>query len=190
MSLLFSILSKLVIASHPRNKRLLISWLQSPSVVILEPKEMVSHCFHCSPSIFHDRVRKQTWIRTENPMRERYCLSCLLSYFQVLTHYRCSEIRVLQMKTLVPLKAVSTIKVWAHWLFSSAQFSSVTQSCPILCHPVNCSSPGLPVHHQLPEFTQTHVDWVGVVPFSSCPQSLPASESFPMHWLLCLTINI
>ena len=39
----------------------------------------------------------------------------------------------------------------------SVQFSSVTQSCPTLCDPMNCSTPGLPVHHQLPEFTQTHV---------------------------------
>ena len=37
------------------------------------------------------------------------------------------------------------------------QFSSVTQSCPTLCDPMNCSTPALPVHHQLPEFTQTHV---------------------------------
>ena len=37
------------------------------------------------------------------------------------------------------------------------QFSSVTQSCLTLCDPMNCSRPGLPVHHQLPEFTQTHV---------------------------------
>ena len=40
---------------------------------------------------------------------------------------------------------------------SSVQFSSVTQSCLTLCNPMNCSTPGLPVHHQLPEFTQTHV---------------------------------
>ena len=38
---------------------------------------------------------------------------------------------------------------------------SVTQSCPILCDPMDCSTPGLPVHHQLLEFTQTHVHWVG-----------------------------
>ena len=72
---------------------------------------------------------------------------------------------------------------------SSVQFSSVTQSCPTLCDPMNHSTPGLPVHHQLPEFTQTHVHWVGdailpsVVPFSSCPQSLPTSGSFPMSQL-------
>ena len=45
------------------------------------------------------------------------------------------------------------------WL--SVQFSSVTQSCLTLCDPMNCSTPGLPVHHQLPEFTQTHVHRVG-----------------------------
>ena len=39
----------------------------------------------------------------------------------------------------------------------SVQFSSVAQSCLTLCDPMNCSTPGLPVHHQLPEFTQTHV---------------------------------
>ena len=42
----------------------------------------------------------------------------------------------------------------------SVQFSSVAQSCPTLCDPMNHSTPGLPVHHQLPEFTQTHVHWV------------------------------
>ena len=41
------------------------------------------------------------------------------------------------------------------------QFSSVTQSCPTLCNPMNCRTPGLPVHHQLLEFTQTFVHWVG-----------------------------
>ena len=43
----------------------------------------------------------------------------------------------------------------------SVQFSSVAQLCPTLCDPVNCSTPGLPVHHQLLEFTQTHVHQVG-----------------------------
>ena len=40
---------------------------------------------------------------------------------------------------------------------ASVQFTSVTQSCPTLCDPMDCSTPGLPVHRQLPEFTQTHV---------------------------------
>ena len=43
------------------------------------------------------------------------------------------------------------------YLFQSVQFSSVAQSCPTLCNPMNCRTPGLLVHHQLPEVTQTHV---------------------------------
>ena len=45
--------------------------------------------------------------------------------------------------------------------YGSVQFSSVIQSCLTLCDPMNQSTPGLPVHHQLPEFTQTHVHWAG-----------------------------
>ena len=45
--------------------------------------------------------------------------------------------------------------------YSSVQFSSATQPCPTLCNPMNCDVPGLPVHHQLLEFTQTHVHQVG-----------------------------
>ena len=57
---------------------------------------------------------------------------------------------------------------------SSAQFSSVTQSCLTLCHPMNCSTPGLPVQHQLPEFTQTHVHQVGDAIQPSHPLSTPS----------------
>ena len=42
-------------------------------------------------------------------------------------------------------------------IMASSPISSIAQSCPTLCDPMNCSRPGLPVHHQLPEFTQTHV---------------------------------
>ena len=71
---------------------------------------------------------------------------------------------------------------------SSVQFSRSVVSDSL--RPPDHSTSGLPVHHQLPEFTQTQVHRVGdaiqpssVVPFSSCPQSLPASESFPMSQL-------
>ena len=55
----------------------------------------------------------------------------------------------------------------------SVQFSSVTQSCSTLCNPMNHSTPGLPVHHQLPESTQTHVHWVGDAIQPSHPLSSP-----------------
>ena len=58
--------------------------------------------------------------------------------------------------------------------FSSVQISSVAQSCLTLCDPVNHSMPGLPVHHQLPEFTQTHVHWIGDAIQPSHPPSFPS----------------
>ena len=58
---------------------------------------------------------------------------------------------------------------------SSIQFSSVTQSCPTLCDPMNRSMPGLPLHHQLPEFTQTHVHRVS----DAIQPSHPLSSSSP-----------
>ena len=57
-----------------------------------------------------------------------------------------------------------------HSIFSSVQLLS----CPTLCDPMNCSTPGLPVHHQLPEFTQTHVHRVGDAVQSSHPLSSPS----------------
>ena len=73
------------------------------------------------------------------------------------------------------------------WKWNS--LSSVQSlSCPTLWDPMDCNMPGLPVHHQLPEFVKTHVHWVGdaiqpchpVIPFSFCPQSFPAWGSFQM----------
>ena len=58
--------------------------------------------------------------------------------------------------------------------FRSAQFSSVTQSCPTLCNPMNCSMPGLHVHHQLQEFTQTLVHRVSDTIQPSHPLSSPS----------------
>ena len=101
MSLLFNILSKLVIAFLPRSKHLLISWLQSPTAVILEPKKIkYVTVFIVSPSISH---------------------------------------KVMGMDAII----------FDFWIFNfnpSVQFSSVTQSCPTLCDPVDCSPPGSSVH--------------------------------------------
>ena len=88
------------------------------------------------------------------------------------------------------------------------QFSSVTQSCPTLCDPVNRSTPGLPVHHQLPEFTQTHVHRVSdaIQPSHLChpllllPPVPPSIRVFsnesglhirwPKYWTFSFSINL
>ena len=78
--------------------------------------------------------------------------------------------------------------------FSSVQFSLVAQSCPTLCNPMNRSMPGLPVHHQLPEFTQTHVHRVGDAIQPSHPllspsppaPNLPSIRVFSNESALCM----
>ena len=62
-----------------------------------------------------------------------------------------------------------------HAFFSSVQFSSVAQQCLILCNPVDCGTPGLPVHHQLLELAQTHVQGVS----DAMQPSHPLSPPFP-----------
>ena len=84
----------------------------------------------------------QAWILSGTPRKQ--------VIFQ--THFKCTINFIYFLiggKLLYNFVLVSAI--------SSVQFSSVAQSCPTLCNPTDCSTPGLPVHHQLLEFTQTHV---------------------------------
>ena len=88
------------------------------------------------------------------------------------------------------------------------QFSSVTQLCPTLCDPMDCRMPGIPVHHQLPEFTPTHVHWVGngiqqshpLLPLLLLPSIFPRIRVFsngsvlrvrwPKYWASALVLPI
>ena len=65
---------------------------------------------------------------------------------------------------------------------TSVQFSSVAQSCPALCHPMDRSTPGFPVHHQLPELAQTHVHQVGDAIQLSHPLSSPSPPAFNLSY--------
>ena len=84
---------------------------------------------------------------------------------------------------------------WHNATSHSVQFSSVAQSCLTLCNPMNCSMPGLPVHHQLAELTQTHVHWVSdaisdINHFILCrprlllPSIFPSIRVFYNEWVL------
>ena len=72
------------------------------------------------------------------------------------------------------------LRKWFYLKIGSLQvwISSITQSCLALCNPVDCSTPGLPVHHQLSEFTQTHAHLVGDAIQSSHPLSSPSPHTF------------
>ena len=67
--------------------------------------------------------------------------------------------------------------------FMDPKFTSVAQSCPTLCNPMECSMPGLPVHHQLLELTQTHVHWVGdaIQPSHPLPSPSPPAFNLSQH---------
>ena len=81
-------------------------------------------------------------------------------------------------------------------IFRSDQIRSVAQSCLTLCNPMNRSTPGLPVHHQFPESTQTHVHWVGDAIQPSHPLSSPSPPAFSLsqhqslfQWVNSVALN-
>ena len=67
-----------------------------------------------------------------------------------------------KISTIISHSKANVLNVLNYFSYESSihQFSSVTQSCPTVCNPMNCSMPGLPVQHQLSESTQIHVHWV------------------------------
>ena len=77
---------------------------------------------------------------------------------------------------------MSSLHTFSYLIFTSTlqvQFSSIAQSCLILCNPMDCSMPGLPVYHQLLEFTQTLIHWVGDAIQPSHPLSSLSPPAFP-----------
>ena len=101
-----------------------------------------------------------------------------------------SEILELSCPQLLPATISMAQQTTLLWIYRFSQsVSSVAQSCPTLCDTMNCRTPGLPVHQQLPEFTQTHVHRVrtpsshliSVIPFSSCPQ--PSQHQGLFQWV-------
>ena len=96
---------------------------------------------------------------------------------------RISSLHPLDASTMDPL-VVTTNNV-----YSSVQFSSVAQLCPTLCGPMNRSTPGLPVHHQFPEFTQTHVHWVSDAIQPSHPLLSPSVPNPSQHQGLFQWVN-
>ena len=93
-------------------------------------------------------------------------LECILSILCRLTH------------------SILLATLWSR--YDSFQFSSVAQSCPIICDPMNCSTPGLPVYHQLPEFTQTHIHRVSnaIQPSHPRPTPSPPAPNPSQHQML------
>ena len=89
------------------------------------------------------------------------CILCLHTMLPFVNGYQHSDIEATIREMLNGCLKSYTWSGTSFPQFSSVKFSSVTQSCPTLWNPMNCSMPGLPVHHKLPEFTQTQARRVG-----------------------------
>ena len=76
-----------------------------------------------------------------------------------------------------PQRCLNVCK-WGEQPLFSVQISSVSQACPALCNPMDCSTPGLLIHHQLPKFTHTHVHWVSDAVQPSHPLLAPFPPAF------------
>ena len=93
------------------------------------------------------------------------------------------------VNTISPLYSLSVVNILPHLFFSLflslsfSQFSSVIQLCPTLCDPMDCSMPGFPGHHQLPELAQTHVHRVGdaIQPSHSLSSPSPLAFHLSQH---------
>ena len=86
----------------------------------------------------------------------------------------CDNFRFTEKLQLHPERLLTLPLPSSFNILYSVQFSSVAQSCPTICDPINRSTPGLPVHHQLPEFIQTHVNQASDAIQPSHPRSSPS----------------
>ena len=115
----------------------------NPWPIPITSPHLVLAMFHLwKPAVLHPKVRMLTfslfWIYGKNPILREQSIFCQY-----------------------PFGKYPFLMCCGYWISLRAQFSSVAQSCPTLCVAMNQSTPGLPVHHQLPGSTQTHVHWVG-----------------------------
>ena len=108
MSLLYNTLSRFVIALLPRSKCLLILWLQSPSAVILEPKNIKSHCCIVSPSISHEVIGADAMILVD----------CMLSFKPAFSLSSFTFIKILFSSSSLSAIGWCHLHIWDYWYFS------------------------------------------------------------------------
>ena len=127
---------------------------------------------------WEDALEKAGMKYFSSPIEDRKCISETVLSFYFLG---------ICLKVIVSYLIVNLIVTFKREGISSVRFSSVPQSCPTGCNPIYCSMPGLPVHHQLPEFTQAHDHWISdaIQPYHPLlsPSPLPINLSFQMSQL-------
>ena len=107
-------------------------------------------------------------------------ISCISLPVYIFLFFLCKYLGIKWLHYLVSVYL--TLINQEVFFLSSVQFSSVAQSCLTLCDPMDCSTPGFPVHHQLLELTQTHVHWVSDAIQPSHPLLSPSPPAFNLSW--------
>ena len=115
------------------------------------------------------------FLRTRKRFRYHFFLYCDLRHLKEMFRQYWNLAKSGRHPDEDKIKMATVVGSWQHITFlSSVQFSSVSQLCPTFWDPMNCIMPGLPVHHQLPEFTQTHVHRVSDAIQPSHPLTSPS----------------
>jgi len=123
----------------------------------------------------HAQAILLNWVEYSTQLNPTQCWHCLP--VNSITSYKTSVLPDCP-SSFICLFQIQVVTCTPDLLVTHDSFSSVTLSCPILGDPINCSTSGLPVHHQLPEFTQTQVHWVGDAIQPSHPLSSPSPPAF------------
>ena len=125
-------------------------------------------------------VRKSTYTSLAGTEGGLYkCVFQILTFSSLNTRF---GFILIILRLFFPFRCIRSFPCFLDWIgifliqfnHYSLQFSSITQSCPTLCNAMNHSTPGLPVHHQLPELTRTHIHWVSDAIQPSHPPSSPS----------------
>ena len=137
-----------------------------------------------------NRKQKISWHATDSYIK-------MIWTFYWLKHYFLMQFFKLYCGSFVGIETNIAFKIWVQWKTVwvhhkyQVQFSSANQSCPTLCDPMNRSTPGLPVHRQLPEFTQTHVHRVrdAIQPSHRLSSPSPPAPNPSQHQSLFQWVN-
>ena len=134
-------------------------------------------------SIGFSRQRLLEWVCMDGIFPTQWCNLCLLCLLQLSGGFFTTS----ATGSIILFK---DFRFWGQLTWTSFQFSLVAQSCPTLCNPMNRSMPGLPVHHQLPEFTQTHVRVHDAIqPFHPLSSLSPSAPNPFQHQTLFQWVN-
>ena len=186
---IYCIAPEKAMASHSSTLAWKIPWMEDPGRLQSMGWRRVRHDWAISLSLFTFMHWRRKWQPTplllpgesgDGVTQSRTRLKWLSSSSNIALHKtnkqngNMASLPIPMTRSAADTAACSLLHSVIQWVIGPQSVSSVAQSCPTLCDPMDCSTPGFPVHHQLPELAQTHVHWVGDAIQPSCPLPSPS----------------